>query len=405
VANLVAAVAVQLLLLAHYGAGELTDAFFASSTLPQLVIAILVGAAVSVIVPMFAGRARDGGGDRDAWTLICWSAVVLFGLSAVIAALAGPITRVLVPGLSVEGKALATQLTVINAAALPLAGVTSIAAALHQGRGRFVGAELVGAATSFVLLLAVLWLLPIGGLVLVAWLFAARAALQLALLLPGLGRPYLSLRRTATVEELVRGMRPLLFSTSYFKLAPLVDRWLASFGLAGDISLLQVLQQVFGALGAVVSKSVVGPLTAFLATERMHGASLAARRSQYLRLQRLTGVLSALGFALGVAAALVLARRLLPPHQADRLVILIVALAGLYTAGFLGQLSAAWFYAEGDTGVPARVGAIGFTIGLATRGILFPVLGTVGIAIALSVNQIVNWAMMYRRILRDTVKS
>jgi peptidoglycan biosynthesis protein MviN/MurJ (putative lipid II flippase) len=88
-------------------------------------------------------------------------------------------------------------------------------------------------------------------------------------------------------------------------------------------------------------------------------------------------------------------------HIIQRSVPFLIAFGGLYTAGFLGQLSAAWFYSSGNTKIPAKIGAVGFSLGIIFRVALFPFLGTTAVAAGMSLNQIFNWMMLHRAILKD----
>jgi peptidoglycan biosynthesis protein MviN/MurJ (putative lipid II flippase) len=180
-----------------------------------------------------------------------------------------------------------------------------------------------------------------------------------------------------------------------------LDRWLASFGAPGDISLLHLLQQVFAGAAALFGKAVTEPLIGSLATNRKGGASVVKRLGAYRKIACTIAWLAIAGYAAGLGAAVLFGKSLVGMEAAHRLMPFVVAFGGLYTAGFLGQLAAAWFYANGDTRTPARVGAIGFSLGIAVRLALFPFTGALAIAVAISANQVVNWLML-RRAIRTT---
>ena len=397
--NLVATFGLQLYLLRQFGLGGAMDAFFAATTLPQTVLAILIGSAVNVVTPYFSGRPRGDDLAADAWSILFWTFSVLLVIAALIAASASLVTGWLLPGLKPVDQTRAVYLTMIAAAGLPFSALAQVSAAIHQGLGRFIWPGIVGAAMSIVLLAAVVLLAPSGGLAVAAWFISFRAALQAMFLLPGLGPPGLHVRRPA-LRALLSAIRPLLASTSYFKLAPLLDRWLASFGVSGDISLLHLMQQLFAGAAALFSKAVVEPLVGSLAADRKLGVDLATRARHYRAINRTMGWLIIVAYAAAASAAVLFGGLFVPPHVKHRLLPFVLAFGGLYTAGFLSQLAAAWFYAEGDTRVPARVGALGFSIGIALRLALFPIIGALAIAVAISITQIVNWLMLHRPIAR-----
>jgi len=70
-------------------------------------------------------------------------------------------------------------------------------------------------------------------------------------------------------------------------------------------------------------------------------------------------------------------------------------MGGFLIAGGMGQILAGAFYAEGDTGTPATVGIIGFTLGILFKVIGFFQLGLIGLAIGASLHQLFNTTVLF----------
>lgn len=397
--NLLASIAVQLLLLSRFGLSGEMDAFFAASTIPQVVLAVLIGSAVNVVAPYFSGRPFDRDFSEDAWSVLHVTFGAFLVVSGVVAVFVAMATRLLLPGLAGPDLELATRFGLIASLSLPFSALSQVATAIHQGRGRFVWTGVVGAVSSVALLAAVFLAIPEGDLYLAAWLFAIRAGVQAFVLLSGLGSPWVHIR-TATIELIIRGMKPLILSTSFFKTAPIIDRFLASFGAEGAISILQLFQQVFAAGASLFGKAIVEPLVVDLAADEKRSDDRGHSLKRYIRIHRISSVAVTGIFVLGGLILWIWGNELLSNDTLSRALPFWLAFAGLFTAGFLGQLSAAWYYAHGDTRSPARIGALGFSIGFALRLVLFPVIGVVAIAAATSVTQVYNWLMLHRPILR-----
>jgi putative peptidoglycan lipid II flippase len=218
--------------------------------------------------------------------------------------------------------------------------------------------------------------------------------LQLLLLLPILGAYARPDFRGEAAGEAWRRLRPLLLGTSYYKTDQLVDRFLASMAAAGGLSILHLAQQMYGAGHQVLNASIAAPLV-----PRLAGAAKARDRAAFGSLWR-SGERKLGLFTLTVVAGLILvgvpALEVLlghgefRPEQVRQLWWLLLALAGTWVGGALGQIFSAAFYATGDTHTPTRIGVIGFTLGLILKVVGFLTYGILGIAVGTSIYFLLN---------------
>src|SRR5262249_39006560 len=107
-------VVVDALVLALFGLGWTTDAYFVASTLPLVLGTTLVLLASTVVQPLFI-HARNQEGERPGWlvlNLIITTTTVIVFFVATIGALSSPLLmRAQAPGLDTPAMVLATHLS------------------------------------------------------------------------------------------------------------------------------------------------------------------------------------------------------------------------------------------------------------------------------------------------------
>ena len=381
-------------IVARTGLNVETDAFFASGALPQLAYLLLSATLLPVLVPLLATRDAEGLRE-DAWAFFLLVTGLFVILGAGLYATCGAWVPLLVPGFSGEGKELTVGLTRIQIVSMVLnAGIVTLWAAQHARR-RFVWVELSGVAANLAGLLFLFWALPRYGIRAAAWNAVFYNGLKLAFMLPVLGRWRRPAWPSATVSEAWRLFKPLLPGQAYLRSEPLLDRFLASHGGAGSLSLLYVAQQVYANVIVVTSKALVAPLAPRLAVEADAGAWRGFRRAYRTRL-----LLTALLAAAGVALLLALgpqALRLAVGHagvtagNVHTLWLVMLALAGAFAGGVSGQVASGAFYAMGDTKTPTKVSAVIYTFYLPLKVVVFLSYGLVGLALTMGSFFVVNF--------------
>lgn len=385
-------------IVARTGINVETDAFFASGALPQLAFLLLSATLPPVLVPLLATRGAEGLRE-DAWAFFLLT-TALFGLvGAGLYATCGVWVPLLVPGFSAEGKELTVGLTRIQIMSMVLnAGIVTLWAAEHARR-RFVWVELSGVLANLAGLLFLFWALPRYGIRAAAWNAVFYNCLKLALLVPVLGRWRRPAWPSPSVAEAWRLLKPLLSGQAYLRAEPLLDRFLASLGGAGSLSLLYVAQQVYANVILVTSKAMVAPLAPRLAVEAERGDWRRYRRAYRARL-----LVIALLAGLGVALLLTLgprALRLATGHagvmagNAHTLWMVMLALAGAFAGGVSGQVTSGAFYAMGDTRTPTKVSAVVYTLYLPLKIAVFLSHGLIGLAVTISTYFVVNFLAQF----------
>ncbi|WP_293881940.1 lipid II flippase MurJ [Sphingomonas sp.] len=406
--NIGSALAFQWLVLTILGPGAQTDALFAALTVPQLFAAVISTSLTHVLTPLLAGESADDQ-HRDCWTLLALTTIVFLGITLVLVALAPWWIPLTVPGFSAANKALAVDLGRISLIGMIFTGLNAVQAAAAFARQRFIWTDATATCASIIAALLLVWLLPVYGVFAAAWIAVLRLLLQSLLLLRGMGRPRRPEMSRPMVSEAWRRLRPLLIGASYYKMDPLVDRFLLSALPAGSLSLLYLAQQLHSAGSQVMVKALVVPAITQLAVAAKSDDD--ARYSTILKRALCVMALVAL-FAITALAvvgkpvlALAMEHGRFAPSDSAKLWLLLMLTSGMLFGGALGSLAAGAFYARGNTRTPTWLGSISFTLSIGVKLMMFKLFGLVGLAIAISSYYLISLVMMvgslYRRKLFD----
>ncbi len=323
------------------GVGTETDAFFASGSLPQLIFFIASFSLTQVLVPLLATE-DESTLRRDGW-------VFFLGVTAFFALVATGLfvtadywVRLLVPGFSDAAKHLTVSLSRIQL--LAMVGNASVAVlwSVYYARQRFVWAELSSLLANIVALLYLFWLLPSQGIATAAWATVLNLGLKVALLMPVLGRWQRPQWDSYAVKEAWRRIKPFLFGQTYSKTDPLIDRFLTSMTIAGNLSLLYIGQQLYSAITLIVTKAISTPTVPRLAIAAKSSDWPGFRRIYRERLLWMTGVSFLGGALLLVFGESVLHQMIghggITASNVHLLWWIMIALLGVLIGGTVGQV-------------------------------------------------------------------
>jgi peptidoglycan biosynthesis protein MviN/MurJ (putative lipid II flippase) len=215
--------------------------------------------------------------------------------------------------------------------------------------------------------------------------------------MPMLGRWQRPQWNSYAMREAWRRVKPFLWGQAYSKSDPLIDRFLTSMTIAGNLSLLYIGQQVYSAINLIIIKAISAPTVPRLAQAAKSGQWPSFRRIYRQRLLWMAG--------LGVAACIILLvfgealLHLMIGHggiTTDNVRLLwyiMLALIGLLIGGTAGQVTAVAFYAMGDTRTPTMLFVFTFTVYIPVKVLVFLHYGLLGLAIITSVHLIINFLL------------
>lgn len=403
VANIGSALLFQWLLLTMLGPGVETDALFAGMTVPQLFATIISSSMTHVLVPIFAGEhLREQ--RANAWTLIVFYGAFFVLTAFVLAITANIWAPVTVFGFSDSAKQLTANFAMISVIGMIFTGINAVQTALAFAQGRYIWADTAPMIANLIALALLIWLLPRYGAVAAAWIAVLRLALQSLLLFRAMGWPTRPDFKAPVVALAWQRLKPLIFGASYYKMDPLVDRFLLSTMAPGTLSLFYLAQQLYGAASQVLVKALAVPAVTRLAVAVKEGD----QRGFAAIIMRTSVVSTLIGFAAIAAIALVglpMISTLLEMGNFDSgdshlLWWLLLLTSGQFVFGILGSLLSGAFYAQGDTKTPVWLGMISFTIGLVIKGVLFSMFGLNGVAISVSIYYMMSALFMIGSLYR-----
>jgi putative peptidoglycan lipid II flippase len=379
--------------LIQLGPGMETDALFAGTTLPQLVLAVISGSLMHVLVPLLAGEDEERL-RHDAWGFLVLVGG-LFGLLATGLYLAAPWwVPLTVPGFDEAGKALTVELTRIQLIGMVFTAVNGVQWAAYHARQQFLWAEFSPILASVFSLLLLIWALPRFGVISAAWIITMRMGLQTLLLAPGMGpliRPNL---KNAAIQQAWQRLKPLLWGTAYYKTDPLIDRFLLSTASSGTLSLYYLAQQIYAAVSQVLNKAIAAPLVPHLS--KLHKAgNIEEFRRAYREKLLLVGLFCIVGLlVVGLLGQIILTLLVgyenFSASSVTELWWIMIWLGGVFVGGAMGAVSSSSFYASGDTTTPTRIGIYTYTIYIPAKFVFFYYFGILGLALTTSAFFLVN---------------
>jgi len=397
--QLLAGLALQLLILRIVGAGPLTDAFVAAQAVPMLVSALLGMLLQAIWQPRLSVAAVDMATWRTEQGVAHGQILLYAPAISILALLTAPLW---LPRLFSEFSA--EQLALVQRMSVPLflAAVFNIQIAMlltaQRARGAFYRSELYSLIGTLLALLLLAACLPRMGIESAAWIFLLRSLLVAAALYLLADRPLPMLLGARDAKGIWAPMRSMMTGAALQKSNPLVERYWSAQGASPGVTLLNLAQTAITALASVLEKAICGPTAPHIAR------AIAAHDYRVALALYRHGIMQ----VMGLVAALVLVLILLQPLWDDLLAQLLrletahatqlwwfcLLLLGYLLSGAAGPIAVAVFYALGDTSTPARVSAAGFFAGLILKSIGFLWQGLPGLAAAISLGHLLNLAAL-----------
>lgn len=397
-ANLLLLVFFQWYVLVALGPGTETDALFAGMAVPQLVLAVVSGSLMHVLVPFLAGENEERFRE-DSWGIFLIVGAVFGFLSLALYLSASYWVPLLVPGFSQAGKILTVRLTRIQLIGILFTALTGVLWAIYHARQRFLWAEFSPLFGNAIGLGYLFLALPRYGITAAAWAMVLRSFLQLSLLLPGLKRYRTPELGSPSLKEVWSRIKPLLLGSAYYKTDIVVDRFLSSMAPTGSLSLLYLAQQVYNAANQIINKAIAAPMVPLLA-EKAKSRSWVRFRDIYRKRLFWMAALTISSFVFFLVAGKQLLKVLIghggvTESNVIQLWAILVCLGGVYIGGAIGQILSSSFYAMADTRTPTKIGAAGFTVGIALKISGFYLFGLLGIALGASLHYALTAAALY----------
>ena len=189
-------------------------------------------------------------------------------------------------------------------------------------------------------------------------------------------------------------LRPIVLGSLYYKSGALLDRFLASWTGTGMLALLHFAERLHGAAYDVFRRSLVSPYLPRM-SEHVRQGDWSSYRGLCVRRLVVVALASLLAFASMATAGRPLLRLLighggLTVENVHLLWYLLLLMGGYLVGGALNYVLAQALYAMGNTTTPAKIGMIGFTVGIPLKIAGLIAWNVQGLALASGVQQLIN---------------
>lgn len=397
------------LLLAKFGAGDVTDAYLAAFKVPDLLFNILVlGALSAAFVPVFLQHWKNGAGRADAWRLTNSLSSALFvivgGLAFFAALFAHQLMPVIAPGFDPAKQAATAALTRIMLLATMFFSLSNVVSGVLTALRRFVHYALAPICYNLGIIVGILFFEPWLGLPGLAWGVVLGAALHLTVQIPPLMQTGFRFRfvwdfRHPGVRRILRLMAPRTLGLAVTQVDQTVSLIIASTLAAGSVTVLSSANdlQTFPINVVGVSMAIsVFPLfsQAFLQND---ATQFARHFSQSVR--RILLLIVPISVLLLILRAHIV-RVIFGFGQFDwNDTIETAQTLGIFSLSLFAQalipILARSFYALQDTKTPVKISLVAVALNIGLSLWLSRWFGVLGIALAFSFANLVNMAFLY----------
>jgi peptidoglycan biosynthesis protein MviN/MurJ (putative lipid II flippase) len=391
--NLVLQFLFQWYLIVYFGAGTQSDIFFGSTALPQFILLVLSGSLTMVLIPMIS---KFKGADflKESWNYFQGIGLLFVVIAVMLCATAQWWVQWTLPGFEGENYELAVSLTRIQLLSMVFSAMLSVLWAVHSARENFYLIETTSIFANLVAFILFYFALEYLGIYAAAWVTVIKSFLQMLLLMRILG-PYQRFNRNAGSFKVTwKKLRPLVVGNLYYKTDLLADKDLTSRGVSGELTLLNLAQQLYAAGNSILTKVFVNTMVPPLAKAYHDGNET---KFNYIFRKRLVtcSFIALLVFILVLllgkwALAIVFTFKNFGGDDVERLWWLLVLLSGFFAGGLLGAVTSSAFYSKGDTVTPTKIGAVIFTVYMPIKIFCYYSYGIKGLAISVTVYYLVS---------------
>lgn len=408
------------ILASEFGAGDILDVYYAAFRIPDLVFNLLVLGALSAgFIPVFAallnkkkkyafhifGRKHD---QEEYWyvanVVVNSLGLALIVISAGLIAFAEPLMHLITPGFSGEKFDVTVTLTRIMFLSPLLLGISSVVGGVLQSFKQFFVYSLAPIMYNIGIIFGALYFVPSFGVTGLAWGVVLGAGLHLLIQLPAvwqLGyrwRPVLAIRHAA-VREIAVMMVPRTLSLAVTQINLVVTTIIASTLAAGSLAIFNLANNL-----QAFPVGIFGISFAIAAFPTLAG--YATRNKRELLIENFSQVMRQIIFFILPATVLLLTLR----AQIIRVIlgagafdwndtILTIQTLTYFCLSLFAQaavpLLVRMFYVQKNSKTPFVVGLVAAAVNIVLALYFAPRHGVAGLALAFSIANIVNFAMLW----------
>ena len=192
-----------------------------------------------------------------------------------------------------------------------------------------------------------------------------------------------------------KNLKPLIAGNMLYKTDVLIDRHLTSNGIAGELTLFNLAQQLYAYANSIFIKVLVNTMVPEMAKANEEGNE---RRFNKIYKQRLllSFIFSGICYLIIIffgqwVLDFVFNLKKITAVDVHQLWWLLVLLGGYLIFGLLGYVTSGAFYAKSNTITPTKIGVILFIFYAPLKVYSYVKFGIVGLAICGSINCLINF--------------
>ncbi len=409
--------ATQVVLAKYFGAAGEMDAYVAALAPPVVIATILSGSLGYVLVPVLAERRATTNQD-DAAAVAAQMGLYVAGLSfalyLLLALAATFVTALLCPGFSADERALTASLLRISSILIVANSLIAYLNALFQAHRWFALPAVAGVIGTLTTLGYVIALHQRQGIFAVAWGVVVGAVVTVAILSPPLVRQIWQTGawrlplQPGTQRYLVL-LTPLIAAAIYWRLDPLLDRYLGSRLPTGNIAHLGYAWRLISGLMLIGTSglSIVAfpAMAAHAAQSRRKELNAELAHALRFFLFLTIPVCIGLGFFATPVVRLLFEHGKFTALDTQAVSLLVVLYLGVVFGAGLGDLLSRTFYSLQDMIWPVLISTVVFTLVVALKFVVVGRFGAAGLVAATSLyyllNAVVLAAVLLGRLSRD----
>jgi putative peptidoglycan lipid II flippase len=393
------------LLAARFGAAGEMDAFFAATTIPQLITAMLVASLTTTFIPVFIeALSKDEG---NAWKTGSISTNILFILLSFIAAMsilwAKEIVALVSPGFIGGTRFTATALFRILMLAIVFSGTSIILTSIYYSYQKYFVPSAAQALNSLIALLFVVFAVKTYGIKSIAIGTLLGSVVQFFVLLPILlkrGRYSFDFDlRKREVVRLGALMLPLLAGSTFYKANALVERYIASKLGESNISYLGYAFKIISIFQLVFTQGLSTAILPRLSEQAARKDLKGLRETISKGLRAMILIVVPMVFVLVLARTevvrIIFERGDFTRQTTDAVARALLAYLGFFVVGLISVPIVNTLYSLQKTALVATIGVSGFIFYVFLAFFLAGRFSYPGIALAVSIQYVVNVSVFF----------
>jgi len=395
-------------LAAHFGAGDVLDAYFAAFKIPDLIFSLLIlGALSSAFIPVFIEYIKRDGKD-EAWSLVNslvnFGIVLLTGILLLIAIFAPHLAKIVAPGFEPDKQIMVANLMRIMLLSPLFFGLSNLAGGILNSFKNFIVYAIAPIAYNLGIIFGVIFLVPIFGYMGLAYGVVLGAFLHMLIQLPSvfaLGykyRMHINFRHPA-LRKIAVLMVPRTMGIAAYQVSILINTIIASTLAVGSITVLNLADNLYSLPISIFGISFAIAVFPTL-SEKYTLKQIDEFKQDVIRTLRQILYLIVPTMMLYWLLRAQIVRLVLGAGQFGwedtRFTVSVLA---FLTFGMAAQatipLLARSFYALQDTKTPLLISLVALIINIAGALVLIKYLNVVGLALAISIAATVNAILLF----------